>query len=240
MGYASQTGRARTSRTSPEAHAICDRCGFRFNHVDLSWQHAWRGPMLTNIRILVCNRCMDTPNEQLRAIVVPADPTPIINARVENFEIDSTDFRAVAHAPMFDPWVGIPVDPNDLRTTQDCKNRTMIPYGEPDGLTQPAIPPQMGVKKYGVPLAVLSVYAIGCTVTVTCSAVHNLQPDYQVSIEGLTAGNGFFSVQVPTATMFTYQTVKPISPQMTPGTRIVTASVGLPLGFTDLPLPGVS
>ena len=38
MGYASQAGRARTDASNPQAHAICDRCGFRYNHVDLRWQ----------------------------------------------------------------------------------------------------------------------------------------------------------------------------------------------------------
>jgi hypothetical protein len=88
MGYASQAGRARTSARSPRAHAICDRCGFRYNHDRLKWQFEWRGPSLMNIRILVCNRCLDRPQEQLRAIVIPADPVPIQNPRTEPFVDD--------------------------------------------------------------------------------------------------------------------------------------------------------
>lgn len=90
MGYASKSGRARTSPTNPRAHAICDRCGFRFNHDRLRWQFDWRGTALMNTRTLVCNPCYDTPQQQLRAIIIPADPLPIRNPRVEPFAEDET------------------------------------------------------------------------------------------------------------------------------------------------------
>ena len=90
MGYASKSGRARTSPTNPRAHAICDRCGFRFNHDRLRWQFEWRGAALMNIRKLVCRPCYDTPQQQLRAIIIPADPLPIRNPRVEPFAEDET------------------------------------------------------------------------------------------------------------------------------------------------------
>src|SRR4029077_5841619 len=92
MAYASQAGRAKTSSTNPEAHAICDRCGFRYNFNSLQWQFDWRGPTLQNLRILVCDICLDTPQDQLRAITLPADPVPIINARPELYPQDSTDY----------------------------------------------------------------------------------------------------------------------------------------------------
>ena len=88
MGYASRSGRARTSSTRPQAHAICDRCAFRYNHVDLRWQYEWRGTSLQNIRLLVCSRCLDRPQQQLRAIIIPADPVPVRNPRTEPFEDD--------------------------------------------------------------------------------------------------------------------------------------------------------
>jgi len=96
MGYASQAGRARTNARSPQAHAICDRCGFRYNWVNLTWQYDWRGASLQNLKILVCETCYDAPQEQLRAIVVPADPTPIINARVQDFVTAETNTRATS------------------------------------------------------------------------------------------------------------------------------------------------
>lgn len=88
MGYASKSGRARTSPSNPRAHAICDRCGFRFNHHNLRWQFEWRGAALMNVRMLVCKRCFDRPQQQLRAIVIPADPVPIRNPRTEPFPED--------------------------------------------------------------------------------------------------------------------------------------------------------
>lgn len=89
MGYASKAGRAVTSASNPRAHAICDRCGFRWNHERLRWQFDWAGTSLINKRVLVCpNRCYDKPQQQLRAIIIPADPLPIRNPRVEPFAED--------------------------------------------------------------------------------------------------------------------------------------------------------
>ncbi len=88
MGYASQSGRARTSVRTPRAFAVCDRCGRWWNHHNLKFQFEWRGPTLMNIRLLVCAPCYDRPQENLRAIVVPADPVPIKNPRTEPFVDD--------------------------------------------------------------------------------------------------------------------------------------------------------
>lgn len=77
---------ASVSTTNPEAFAQCDRCGFWRNRSDLVWQTGWAGQHLFNFGILVCSdRCFDTPNEQLRTIVLPPDPPPILNARPPNF-----------------------------------------------------------------------------------------------------------------------------------------------------------
>lgn len=43
-----------------------------------------------NLRILVCPPCIDRPQQQLRAIVIPADPVPIRNPRIEPFVSDET------------------------------------------------------------------------------------------------------------------------------------------------------
>jgi hypothetical protein len=96
MGYASQSGRARTSARNPQAHAICDRCGFRYNHVDLRWQYDWRGASLMNIRLLVCDPCYDKPQSQLRAIVVPADPMPINQPRIQDFVTAASNTRVTS------------------------------------------------------------------------------------------------------------------------------------------------
>jgi len=81
-GYPSgANGRARVNPRSPSAFALCDRCGFRWNHVDLTWQYEWSGNQLVNRRILVCPRCTDLPQEQLRSYAVPPDPLPIHDPR---------------------------------------------------------------------------------------------------------------------------------------------------------------
>ncbi len=133
MAYASQAGRARTSARSPQAHAICDRCGFRYNHVDLRWQFDWAGASLINKRLLVCNPCNDTPQQQLRAIVVPADPMPIMNPRVQNFVIAETSTRYTSGQNTVDPVTGIPVIGGNVRVTQTDEDRVLQQTGEPPG-----------------------------------------------------------------------------------------------------------
>lgn len=102
-----QTGHARVSQTNPRSHAICDRCGARYNHEDLSWQFAWRGTTLQNLHILVCDSCLDIPNEQLRLIILPPDPTPTLNARPENYvSADNPQSNAGVSANFFKPLYG--------------------------------------------------------------------------------------------------------------------------------------
>lgn len=79
-------GRATIDRNKPNALGVCDRCGFLFNHNRLSWQMDWRGPNIQNLAILVCQSCLDKPQENgQRTIILPPDPVPIRNARPENY-----------------------------------------------------------------------------------------------------------------------------------------------------------
>jgi hypothetical protein len=80
---------AQVSTTSPEAFACCDRCGFWYNRSKLVWQNAWAGTHLFRTGSLVCyDRCYDIPNEQLRTIILPPDPPPVINSRVPDFQYE--------------------------------------------------------------------------------------------------------------------------------------------------------
>lgn len=133
MGYASRSGRARTNPGSPRAHAICDRCGFRYNHIDLSWQFDWRGATLQNTRVLVCRKCNDDQQQQLRAIVIPADPVPIMNPRVQDFAAASTTQRTTSGQNTTDFWTGIPIPGDDVRVTQNNSTRVTQQTGEPPG-----------------------------------------------------------------------------------------------------------
>jgi len=143
MGYASKAGRARTDASNPQAHAICDRCGFRYNHVNLRWQFDWRGASLMNIRLLVCNTCYDAPQEQLRAIVVPADPVPIEQPRLQDFVTASQDTRVTSGQNTVNYPTGIPVVNGDNRITQNDDIRVTQQTGEPPGglNTQPGTNP---------------------------------------------------------------------------------------------------
>jgi len=133
MAYASQSGRARTSASNPQAHAICDRCGFRYNLVNLKWQFDWRGASLMNLRILVCNDCYDTPQEQLRAIIVPADPVPVMNPRIQDFVTAETNNRFTSGQNTVNAATNIPVVGGDNRITQNDQDRVTQQTGEPPG-----------------------------------------------------------------------------------------------------------
>lgn len=124
MGFSSKSGRARTSTRNPRAFAVCDRCGIWYNHYKLSWQFDWAGTSLINKRILVCNTCKDVPQEQLRAIVLPADPVPIMNARTEPYITDESNFRQVSGYNSTDPRTGIPVPSGDIRVTTQNSQAT--------------------------------------------------------------------------------------------------------------------
>jgi hypothetical protein len=244
MAYASQSGRARTSSSGPQAHAICDRCGFRYNHVDLQWQYDWRGAALQNIRILVCNSCLDVPQTQLRAIVVPADPVPIMQARTQDFADAETDYRTASAPPIIDPSTGIPVPVNVTIITQNGQNLVTQQVGPPLGLTQGAIMPLVGKEHFSVKLNPLSVSAIGTDqISVTFSSPHGLVTNAQISVDGLSNPEacGFYSITVTTATAFTYQTnrIIPAASLLTATTNMVTALVGLPYGFTQIPQTGI-
>lgn len=97
MGYASQSGRARTNPNSPSAFGCCDRCGVWRNLNDLVFQFDYRGPRLANLRIKVCKetgRCNDVPFQHWRPVITPPDPVPVRDPRLEAFTQDETEYLA--------------------------------------------------------------------------------------------------------------------------------------------------
>ena len=121
---------------------------------------------------------------------------------------------------------------------------TPPPIGIPTGLDQNAVQPQFLTTAYRVNLEPLSIIANGTnTITVTCPAPHGLSTNAQIAVEGLTnnAADGFYSVTVTTATQFTYQTNNAIpAGNLLQGTTLMlTALVGLPYGYTQIPQTGV-
>ena len=83
------TGHARVNSQAPEAHGICQRCGFRYLRKDLVQQFEWAGVKLQNLEIYVCTRtCLDQPQIQLRTIILPPDPVPVYKPFPEQYDAE--------------------------------------------------------------------------------------------------------------------------------------------------------
>lgn len=87
------TGRARVSPRRPQALGVCDRCGFIYQHNALRWQFEWQGLQLQNLNILVCRDCLDVPQPQLKTIIIPPDPLPVLNPRPEPYTVEVPSYR---------------------------------------------------------------------------------------------------------------------------------------------------
>lgn len=157
MGYASRSGRASTSPSNPRAFAVCDRCAIWYNHDQLRFQYDWAGASLINKRLLVCTTCYDEPQEQLRAIVIPADPVPIQNPRPERFLDAETNYRTTSGQDTVNAATGIPVPGTTRRITQADDFRVTQQTGEPPGGlnvapgTDPIVPDAAGGNDPGLP-----------------------------------------------------------------------------------------
>jgi hypothetical protein len=155
MAYASRAGRAHASLTRPRAFAVCDRCGIWYNHHKLRWQFDFAGVGLVNKRLLVCPPCLDKPQHQLRAIILPADPIPILNPRLEMYSDDESPLRLTSVGPpITDRRTGLPIPDGAVRITQDGERRvtqqTGVPAGslneqpgtDPNAPGEPSLPPR--------------------------------------------------------------------------------------------------
>ncbi len=80
--------RTRTNPRNPEEWGTSDRGGMVGNHNKMVWQWDWRGNALVNTRVLIHEDELDKPQRQLGNLVLPADPVPIMNPRVEQYFID--------------------------------------------------------------------------------------------------------------------------------------------------------
>ena len=241
MGYASIAGRARTNPSKPSAHAICDRCGFRYCLTDLKFQFDWRGTSMQNLRILVCERCYDKPQEQLRTIIYPPDPPPVPNARPQDFVDAESDYR-ITEGTTIDPLTGIPMPSGNTRITEDGQVRITQPVGPPDGFDAGAQMPLVAQQKWAVKLPILSVSGDvpSQVVSVTCDGPHGLSTGAQVIAQGLDDAGacGCFAVTVTTATAFNYTTQNPMRTQgnlLTAEGFIITSNVGMPYGVSQVP-----
>ncbi len=92
MSYRPHPRLTDTNPDRPRAWATCDRCGFITSHYKMTWDKQWAGAQIINKGFLVCELCIDVPQQQLRTLILPADPAPIFNARPEPYTIDETDW----------------------------------------------------------------------------------------------------------------------------------------------------
>ncbi len=88
-------GRAHADRRNPSAWGICDSCGFLFDKSDLQYQYIWAGTRTVNTTSLRCDKCLDELQEQLRVIVLPADPTPVDDPRPEQSQINNNPYTSI-------------------------------------------------------------------------------------------------------------------------------------------------
>jgi hypothetical protein len=102
----------------------------------------WAGASLINKRILVCHSCNDVPQQQLRAIVVPADPVPIQNPRTQDYVTAEQNTRTT-QGNTVNSQTGIPVPGGDTRITQDSNTRVTQQTGFANGSlnTEPGTDP---------------------------------------------------------------------------------------------------
>lgn len=242
MAYASRSGRARTSAGSPQAFAVCDRCGIWYNHVNLRWQFDWRGATMQNIRLLVCNICYDTPQSQLRAIVLPADPVPIINPRVEPYVWDSTDRRQVSGYNTTNVTTGIPVPMGDTRVTSldnvaTDNIRVTQQTGEPPGGKNqlPGTDPNAVTYKNVVNVSNNGSGLIRITVTVTSGMITNQRVIIK-DVLGVTAANGTWVITVIDKTHLDLQG-STFAGTYTSGGYVIN-NPSLPYGFDEIPKTG--
>jgi hypothetical protein len=241
MSYASQAGRARTSASRPQAHAICDRCGFRYNFVDLQWQYEWRGAALLNIKILVCKDCLDTPQENVRSIIVPPDPLPIVNARVQDFDAAANDYFALLQGGSTDPATGLPVSSPNTIVTDAGIALARQSIGRPTGRQIIGQAPLVAGLTWGAALTPISLSSNGSkTVSMTFGVTpKGLATGSQVGVMGSgdRLADGIFTVTQVTAMLFTYTAATPIAANglLLPTTVVRTANVGVPRSAAAVP-----
>ncbi len=242
MGYASRSGRARTSSRDPRAFAVCDRCAMWYNHHQLRWQFDWAGASLINKRMLVCNTCYDQPQNQLRAIVVPADPTPIVNPRTEPYAYDSSNKRQVSGYNTTNASTGIPVpggatrvtsaggaattDPRVTQTTGEGAGGTnQLPGTDPNAVTYRTI---TNAVDNGSGL-------IRLTVATTNGMITNQSVTVR-EVDGVSAANGNWTITVVNSTQIDLQG-SAFSGSYASGGYVIN-SPSLPYGFTEIPRTG--
>lgn len=242
MAYASQSGRAFTDPSNPRAFGVCDRCAIWYNHHQLRWQFDWAGASLINKRILVCDTCYDNPQEQLRAIVLPADPTPILNPRVEPYAWDEIDRRQVSGYDSVNSATGLPVQAGPIRVTSlddeatDDKRVTQQTGEAPGGTNQlPGTDPNAVTYRNIVNVTNNGIGVIRVTVDVTSGFISGQNVIVQ-EVEGVTNANGRWVITVINPQQFDLRN-STFTGAYTSGGYVIN-DPSLPYGFDQIPRTG--
>ena len=237
MAYASRAGRARISARNPQAIGVCDRCGIWYNHVNLRWQYDWRGASLQNLRLLVCNSCYDEPQSQLRAIVVPADPVPIVNPRIQDFVQAEMTYQTTSGQNTIDPTTGIPIPGGDVIVTQNNYQYVTQVTGAPNGSLNdlPGTDPN-AVTYRNVSNAVNNgTGGIRLTLDTTNGMITG-QNVIVANVGGVTNANGNFKITVVTSTRIDLDG-STFAGSYTSGGYVIN-NPSLPYGFDEVPETG--
>lgn len=83
MTYRPHGKHVRIDEDIPQALGICDYTGFVHNRTNLVRQMEWRGNALVWTGFYVGVDYADVPNEQLRPPILPPDPVPIREPRLQ-------------------------------------------------------------------------------------------------------------------------------------------------------------
>jgi hypothetical protein len=128
MGWADNTGFAHVNPRAPRAFGVCDYGGEWRQLHELKKQMEWQGTKLVWTGLLVCSHHMDKPQQQLRAIRLPADPVPKINPRPETGFLPSVQTQGFQIYSLWDG--GFPLDYAALLTDGNG-NEILDNYGNP-------------------------------------------------------------------------------------------------------------
>lgn len=100
-----QSKYVRVDPQDPQGAGQCDLCGRWYQLRELSDQVEWAGTHLYSFQSLRCKDCYDVPQEQLRTIILPPDPPPLLNARVPDFDYEEQTCIAFQFGgPNNPPW----------------------------------------------------------------------------------------------------------------------------------------
>lgn len=83
MSYRPHGRYVNVDENSPYALGICDKSGFVFRRIDMVKQMEWRGNALIWTGFIVGKPFVDTPNAQLKPPILPPDPVPVQNPRLQ-------------------------------------------------------------------------------------------------------------------------------------------------------------